>query len=82
MPLLDILEKHKKLFLISKSFYSYFEVGGFGATLYRGSTAGMSTVSFSIRVSPEGWVDRNSGALLSLFAFSIFCQTLIAPMGL
>ena len=72
-----------KGFFISKiPFYCLLMGGGFGAALYSGSTAGMSAESCSIRVSPEGWVDKNSGELLSFVALIIFCQTVIAPIGL
>jgi hypothetical protein len=37
-----------------KSFYSFLAADGFGASLYKGSTAGMSADNCSILVSPEG----------------------------
>jgi hypothetical protein len=37
------------------------EPGALGASRYKGSTAGIKALSCSMRVSPEGWVDKNSG---------------------
>jgi hypothetical protein len=54
----------------------------FGASRYKGSTAGIKALSCSMRVSPEGCVDKNSGGFLPLVAFIIFCHTDMAARGL
>jgi hypothetical protein len=56
--------------------------GALGASRYKGSTAGINALSCSMRVAPEGWVDKNSGGFLPLVAFIIFCHTEMAARGL
>jgi hypothetical protein len=53
-----------------------------GASRYKGSTEGINALSCSMRVSPEGWVDKNSGGFFPCVAFIIFCHTEIAARGL